>query len=147
MKSGIVKSARLLLIELGKFAPFIVCFIVLISYCESLYALITNDYLIYDNELTLNKAISWFIGRYLTYNIITIISLVVISIAVETCIWNKLCIAYLAFQLYEKHYFMTIELYEDTIYCIVIANIIIMILLLYKGIKQITFINLKIIKD
>lgn len=147
MKSGIVKSARLLLIELGKFAPFIVCFIVLISYCESLYALITNDYLIYDNELTLNKPISWFIGRYLTYNIITIIALVVISIAVETCIWNKLCIAYLTIQLYEKHYFMTIELYKDSVCYIIVANILVMILLLYRGIKQITFINLKIIKD
>ena len=137
MKNGIVKSARILLINLGKSAPFIFCAIVLISYCESLCALITNDYLIYDDGLTLNKPISWFIGQYITYNVVTIVALIVISIAVETCIWNKLCIAYLAIQLYEKHYFVSVELYKETILLIVCANIAVMSVLLYNGIKQI----------
>lgn len=136
MKSEIVKSARITLINLGKFAPFIFCAIVLISYCESLYALLTNDYRIYDDGLTLNKPISWFIGRYITYNVITIIALIVISIAVETCIWNKLCIVYLTIQLYEKHYFLTIELYKETIILIVCINIVVMCILLFYGIKQ-----------
>lgn len=131
-----IKVARIALIELGKVSPFIVCFIVLISYAENLYALANNKYMLFEDSFVLYKPISSFIGDYFEYNLLTILLLVVISIAVETCIWNKLCIAYLTIQLYEKHYFMTIELYEDTIYCIVIVNIVIMLFLLYKGIKQ-----------
>ena len=137
MKSEIVKSARITLINLGKFAPYIFCAIVLISYCESLYALFTNDYLIYDDGLTLNKPVSWFIGQYVTYNVVTIVALIVISIAVETCIWNKLCIVYLTIQLCEKHYFVSIELYKETVILIVLANIVVMVVLLYNGVKQI----------
>ena len=147
MNNKMIKASRIALIELGKFSPFIVCFIVLISYIESLFALLNNEYILFGNSLVLYKPISSFIGNYFEYNLITILLLVVISIAVETCIWNKLCIAYLTIQLFEKHYFMTIELYENIVYCIVVVNILVMILLLHKGIKQITFINLKFIKD
>lgn len=110
MNNKIIKASRIALIELGKLSPFIVCFVVLISYIESLYALANDEYILFDDSLVLYKQISSFIGDYFEYNLITVLLLVVISIAVETCIWNKLCIAYLTIQLYEKHYFMTIEL-------------------------------------
>lgn len=132
-----VTKARILLIRLGKLSPFLVCFLVLISYVENLYALIFDEYILFDNALVLYKPISNFIGDYFEYNLITVILLIVISIAVETCIWNKLCIAYLTIQLYEKHYFVSVELYKETVIFIVCANIAVMVVLLYNGIKQI----------
>lgn len=132
-----VTKARILLIRLGKLSPFLVCFLVLISYIENLYALIFDEYILFDNALVLYKPISNFIGDYFEYNLITVILLIVISIAVETCIWNKLCIAYLAIQLYEKHFFVSVELYKETILLIVCANIAVIVVLLYNGIKQI----------
>lgn len=131
--NGLIHKSRVALIEIGKIMPFVICAIVVLSYCECLYSLITKDYVLYDDSTVLNKEISWFIGNYFEYNITTIVILLTISLAVETCYWNKLTILYLAFQLFEKNYFITIELYEEHIYIIVIANIIVSGFLVYKG--------------
>ena len=131
--NGLIHKSRVALIEIGKIMPFVICAIVVLSYCECLYSLITKDYVLYDDSIVLNKGISWFIGNYFEYNITTIVILLTISMAVETCYWNKLTILYLALQLFEKNYFITIELYEEHIYMIIIANIIASGFLVYKG--------------
>lgn len=130
-----IHKARILLIELGKMLPFIVCFIVAVSYAEGLYALITNDFVLYDGCMVLNKPISWWIGQYFEYNLITVVILLTISVAVETCYWNKLAILYLSVQLIEKTYLSEIELYTGYIYAIVIANLIVSGFFAWKGIK------------
>lgn len=133
-----IQRARILLIQLGKISPFLVCFIVMISYAEDVYSLCTENFMIYDNSLVLNKPVSWLLGKYFEYNITTVVILLIISVAIRTCYWNKLCILYLLIQLGEKHYFITIELYPEYIYAICIVNIIICTFLCYKGIKQLT---------
>ena len=133
---NLVKSSRILLIELGKFAPFLICFLVFVSYIESLYAIVTNDYLVYEDCYVLNKPVSWFIGKYLTYNITTVFVLAVVSVSVETCIWNKLCVVYLALQLVEKKIYMQVELEEHVVLLIILINIIVMFILLVKGVSQ-----------
>lgn len=128
-----IHRARVFLIELGKMLPFIVCFIVLISYAEDLFALVTNNFAVYDGSYVLNKPLSWWIGQYFEYNLITVVILLTISVAIETCVWNKICILYLSLQLMEKSYFIDVELYPEQIYIIVIANIIVSAYLVYKG--------------
>lgn len=128
-----IHRARVFLIELGKMLPFIVCFIVLISYAEDLFALVTNNFAVYDGSYVLNKPLSWWIGQYFEYNLITVVILLTISVAIETCVWNKICILYLSLQLMEKSYFIDVELYPEQIYVIVIANIIVSAYLVYKG--------------
>lgn len=135
-----IHRARILLIEFGKMLPFVVCFIVAISYAECLFALVTSDYVTFDGSVVLNKPLSWWIGQYFEYNLITVVILLTISVAVETCYWNKLAILYLSIQLIEKTYLSAIELYIEYVYLIVIANFIVSSYFVYKGIR-ILFIN------
>ena len=131
----IVYKTRVLLIRIGKTLPFIVCGIVLLSYVECWLALITKDYVEYEGYAVLNKPISWMIGKYFEYNLITVVMLFVISVAIRTCKWNKISTFYLLLQLGEKEYFSTVELYPEQVMTIVIINIALCILLCHKGIK------------
>lgn len=130
-----IHKTRVLLIELGKILPFVVCTLVLISYVESIYSLATHNYVLYDNYLVLNKQISWTVGKYFEYNLTTVVIMFVISIAVETCIWNKMTILYLSVQLLEKEYLSDVELYVENVFFIVMANIVICCFLIWKGLK------------
>lgn len=132
-----IRKARVLLIEIGKMLPFIICSIVALSYVENLRSLIMTDYVLFDDSIVLNKSISWWIGQYFEYNITTVVILLIISVAIETCRWNKLACLYLGIGLTEKSYF-DFELDIETIYCICIINIIASTYLTYKGIKIIT---------
>ena len=132
---NIVHRSRVLLINIGKMLPFAVCLIVLISYIETLISLSSSNFVLLNGSYIPSKPISWFIGQYFEYNVITLIILLTISVAVETCVWNKLAIVYLAIQLAEKEYFITVELYPEYVYAIVIANIIISGFFVWKGIK------------
>ena len=127
-------GVRRLLINVGKTLPFVVCFIVLISYIENIYALMAEDYLYYDGYYVLDKHISNFIGNIFEYNIQTLAVLVLISFAISTCIYNKLACGYLGVNLAEKSYF-DFELEPTTIYIICLANILIAGYLTLKGLR------------
>ena len=127
-------GVRRLLINVGKILPFVVCFIVLISYIENIYALTIEDYMYYDGYYVLNKQVSNFIGSIFEYNIQTLAVLVLISFAISTCVYNKLACLYLGINLLEKSYF-DFELEPTTIYVICLANIIVAGYLTIKGIK------------
>lgn len=127
-------GVRRLLINVGKILPFVVCFIVLISYVENVYALTIEDYMYYDGYYVLNKQVSNFIGSIFEYNIQTLAVLVLISFAISTCIYNKLACLYLGINLVEKSYF-DFEMEPTYIYIVCIANIIVAGYLTVKGIK------------
>lgn len=114
--------------------PFIVCFIVLISYVEDVFALINENYMLYDGSVALNKPLSWWIGSFFEYNLITVVILLTISVAVETCYWNKIAILYLSIQLVEKDYFANVEVYPSLVFAVAIVNILISGFLVWKGI-------------
>lgn len=133
--SGITYRMRYALIESGKLLPFMIGLLVLISYSESLYALITYDYIATDDAVILNKPISWAIAEYFRYNTVTLCIMFIMSIAIQACIWNKTAILYLGAQLAEKSYFATIELDEEIVYLVVIINILICVFFCYKGIR------------
>lgn len=128
---------RRLLINVGKILPFVVCFIVLISYIENVYALTIEDYMYYDGYYVLNKQVSNFIGSIFEYNIQTLAVLVLISFAISTCVYNKLACLYLGINLLEKSFF-DFELEPTTIYIICLANILVAGYLTVKGIKMLT---------
>ena len=133
----VVYKARTLLIRLGKVLPFVVCFIITISYTESAFALLTNDFIVCDGYVIPNKPISFFIGQYFEYNVQTLFVLCVTSIAIETCLYNKMACLYLGINLIEKSYF-DFELEVNTVYVIAIINIIVSSWITYKGIKMLT---------
>ena len=132
-----INAFRRLLIRIGKVLPFMVCFLVCFCYTESLYALITEDYLLYDDVVILNTKASFFIGSYFEYNLQMLVVLCIISIAIETCIYNKLACVYLGINLLEKSYF-DFELEPTTIYIICLANILVAGYLTVKGLRIIS---------
>ena len=134
---NVIHKTRILLIQIGKILPFIVCFIATISYSESIFALCFENYILYDNYAILYKPISFFIGRYFEYNLQTLVVLCVIRVAIETCIYNKLACLYLGVNLFEKYYF-DFELDIWQIYTIAIANLIVSGYFTYKGIRILT---------
>ena len=129
-----IHKARIWLIRLGKVLPFIICFIVMLSYSETIFNLATNDLFSWCGIVIPSKPISWFISGYFEYNLQTLAVLVIISIAIETCIYNKLACGYLGVNLAEKSYF-DFELEPTYIYVICLANIIVAGYLTYKGIR------------
>ena len=136
MNNSFITKTRKTLIVLGKVLPFLVCAIILISNCENVVSLATNDYMQFGEDVFLRKPISWEIGKYFRYDFSTIIVLSVLSIAIQTCIYNKLACAYLAINLYEKSYFLTHEFENEIYYIISITNVLVCAFLCYKGIKR-----------
>lgn len=134
MASGVIYYSRIWLIRLGKVAPFVLCSIVLVSYIENIYSLFTQNYIEFDDGYYLNKPISWAISKYVKYDFYTMLSIGVLSFAIETCKWNKLAIVYLGFQLLEKHYFATIELDIWFYFIASVLNAILCAFFVYKGV-------------
>lgn len=131
-----INEFRKLLIRIGKILPFVICFLVCLNYAETAFALTTNNYLDWNGVVIPNTPISFLIGQYFEYNLQMLVVLCIISIAIETCIYNKLACVYLCVNLYEKSYFANVELYTETIYIIAFANIIVSGFFVYKGAKM-----------
>ena len=129
-----IHKARIWLIRLGKVLPFIVCCVVMLSYFETIFNLATNTLSCWGGVVIPNKTFSWLIAQYFEYNVQMLIVLCVISIAIETCIYNKLACGYLGINLAEKSYF-DFELEPTTIYVICLANILVAGYITFKGIK------------
>lgn len=130
---NILHKAKILLIDSGKMMPFVLCFVAFVSYSEDAFALFTSNIVNCGGYCVLYKPISWFLGNYFEYNIPFLVILTIISYALNTCYWNKIAIVYLFLQLFEKNYFLTIELNEQTLYAIIITNIAVSALLTTKG--------------
>jgi hypothetical protein len=135
---NIVYKTRVILVNMGKMLPFVLCGIILVSYSETMFSLATSDFVEWNGYIIPNTPISWFVGNYFEYDLVTLFALLIMSIAVQTCFWNKLSLLYLFLQLKEKEYLLSIELYPECIYVICIANILICSFFCYKGIRILT---------
>ena len=135
MRVGIVYRARVALIKFAKVFPFILCLILFISYLESLFAICFRSYALYDGCMTLNTPISWFIARYYEYDMYAILVAILLSISVETCIYNKLGILYLFMHLCTKPIISSIEISVLGIILIIVANLCINAFFISKGLK------------
>ena len=135
---NIVYKTRVILVNIGKMFPFVLCGIILVSYLETMFSLATSDFVEWSGYIIPNTPVSWFVGNYFEYDLITLLALLIMSIAVQTCFWNKLSLLYLFVQLKEKEYLSSIELYQEYIYAICIANILICGFFCYKGIRIIS---------
>lgn len=125
-------SARRLLINSGKVLPFALCFILSISYSETLVAIITENFLEYEGYIVLNTPISFRIAKVFRYDWLIMILVFVISIAIEACKWNMYASMYLAVHLLEKHYF-TFEMEMGSVALVAGLNLTIAVFFVYKG--------------
>ena len=124
-----INSFRRLLIRIGKILPFVLCFIVCISYTESLY----GNIIVYGDISFIETPISFFVAEYFEYDLLSLVVMLTISVAIETCYWNKLAIIYLCINLYERSYFATTEISEEAALLFAILNIITSGFLAFKG--------------
>ena len=130
-----IRRFRIALIQFGKVAPFVLCLIVGVSYTENVFSLYTDSFMEFDDGIYLYKPISWAIGNYFEYSIFHLSAILLLSVAIETCIYNKLACVYLAVNLFEKSC-LDFELEPTAIYLICIANIVVAGYLTYEGIKM-----------
>ena len=107
---NIVYKTMVMLVNMGKMLPFVLCGIILVSYSETMFSLATSDFVEWGGYIIPNTPISWFVGNYFEYDLVTLFALLIMSIAVQTCFWNKLSLLYLFLQLKEKEYLLSIEL-------------------------------------
>lgn len=130
-----INRFRKLLIRIGKVLPFVICFLVFINYTEILFALTTCNYLDWGGVIIPNTPLSFAIGDYFEYNIQMLAVLCIISIAIETCIYNKLSCVYLGINLYEKSYFAQVEWETEYYYIVIAINIFVSAYFVYEGIS------------
>ena len=69
------------------------------------------------------------------YDSLTIFMITVLSIAAETCKWNKIACVYLILNLAVSDYAFSNELTADAIYVISYANAAVSLIIVYKGLK------------
>lgn len=134
----LVYNARLTLIRGGKIFPFVLCFMVMLTYAETAFACALSDFAGYGGYVVPCKPLAWLIGRYFEYNAQMLMAIVVVSVSVETCIYNKMACMYLAINLLEKSMF-TFEMELSTIYVVCAVNVVAVGYLSYKGVKIILF--------
>ena len=132
---NLVYKSRIGLIRFAKVFPFLLCFIVLASLLETVFALVLSDFVVFDNGITPNTPFAWLIAEKYEIGIYSVLLAIFLSVAFETCIWNKASEVYLLIYLKQQVYFPTIELYPKYIYAICIANILICAFFCYKGIR------------
>ena len=131
-----VRMFRRLLIYFGKISPFVICFILFISYVEALYSYATNRFVLYADYVFAQKPISHFIAQYFEYDLLTVFICLIVGISVEACAWNRLATCYLALHIWFKHYIEGVEVEVSTAMVICLVNAIITLILVYKGVKQ-----------
>ena len=132
---SLVYKSRIGLIRFAKVFPFLLCFIVLISLSETVFALALSDFVVFDGGITPNTPFAWLIAEKYEIGIYSVLLAIFLSVAFETCVWNKASEIYLLVYLKQQTYFPTIELYIEYIYIICIANILICGFFCYKGIN------------
>ena len=135
MKHGITASARRGIIWIGKYAPFIIMFVVTLSNVEALYSILAKRYATFDGMTIYYKPISWWIGEIFELSITWIFALFVLSFGIEACVWNRACIVFLSLVLWQKDFFLEHTINETYFAVVLIANSTIGTLLVIKGIK------------
>lgn len=126
---------RVVLIRTGKTLPFILCFMVFVSYTETAFALALGSFSEWNGYIIPYKPVSWFLGQYFEYNIQMLLVLTITSIATNTCVWNKLACLYLAVNLIEKYWLESNCLQLVAIGFICFLNMTVSSYITYKGIK------------
>ena len=130
-----VYKSRIGLIRFAKVFPFLLCFVMLISLSETLFALALSNFVVFDGGIIPNTPFAWFVGEIYEIGIYSVLLAIFLSVVFETCVWNKASEIYLLVYLRQQTYFPTIELYPEYIYAICIANILICGFFCYKGIN------------
>ena len=95
---------RRLLIQMGKVLPFLLCLLLLVEYTETLISTLFGMFGNYGDCVIAYSGIALFVGQYFEYDWMTVVPMFILSVAINTCAWNKLVVIYLAAHLVFKAY-------------------------------------------
>jgi hypothetical protein len=127
-------STKVGIIKFSKLYPFLLCALAFVSLSESLFALLSEDFIECSNGTILNTPFSWLIAEKYEFGKYSIAAAIYLSIAFRTCIWNKLSELFLIIYLNEQNIFQDIEITKNTILIIILANLVISGFFVCKGI-------------
>lgn len=95
-----VNFFRKLLIRFGKVIPFILSFVVVVGYCESIFALMNDTYEeCIDGSIILYTPISNYIGNIVYIDWFDVFLLYILAVALEYCKYNLRAVHYLLLNL------------------------------------------------
>ena len=133
---------RKLLIRLGKTIPFVLVFILLVGYVETIYSIITNNTIVDAEEnIIYNLPISFFIADIVYIDWLDVLLVWILCFALELCKYSFRCAYLITLNLPFR---WLVENYETTDNVIITCSFImtlLSLLCLYGGIKVIKRLN------
>ena len=133
---------RKLLIRLGKTIPFVLAFILLVGYVETIYSIITNNTIIDAEEnIIYNMPISFFLADIIYIDWLDVLLVWILCFALELCKYSFRCAYLITLNLPFR---WLVENYETTDNVIITCSFImtlLSLLCLYGGIKVIKRLN------
>ncbi len=133
---------RKLLIRLGKTIPFVLAFILLVGYVETIYSIITNNTIVDAEENAIyNMPISFFLADIIYIDWLDVLLVWILCFALELCKYSFRCVYLITLNLPFR---WLIENYETTDNVIITCSFImtlLSLLCLYGGIKVIKRLN------
>ena len=133
---------RKLLIRLGKTIPFVLAFILIVGYVETIYSIITNNTIIDAEEnIIYNMPISFFLADIVYIDWLDVLLVWILCFALELCKYSFRC-AYLItinlpFRWLVEHY----KISDNIIVTCSFIMTLLSLLCLYGGIKVIKRLN------
>ena len=112
------------IIQIAKLIPFLLVTVVLVSYIENESSLYYGIYISSNGNMYLDQEISFIIGNYIRYDVLTVIILYALSFGLNLCWRNKLCVHYLTFNLIQRWFLENIEVNEIAWHMVFLLNII-----------------------
>jgi len=133
---------RKLLIRLGKTIPFVLAFILLVGYVETIHSIITNNTIVDAEEnIIYNMPISFFIADIVYIDWLDVLLIWILCFALELCKYSFRCAYLITLNLPFR---WLVENYETTDNVIITCSFImtlLSLLCLYGGIKVIKRLN------
>ena len=131
---SITVSARRTLIRIGKVLPFLLCFLVLISCIENIYAIVDNKCIINNDYIIYNTPISFSIALRMEYDILLMLVVSITSVAIEACRYNLLAVTFLWFNICQRYILWEYGAFDDSIYLVIMfLNVAFLTWVIYKG--------------
>lgn len=110
---------RRILINMGKAMPFILVFIVMVSYIETLYAITSQNIVMdYCDTMVYDVPISDLIGNVVYCDWFDVLLLFILSTALECCYRNHLAVALLGLNLIVRAVLENTILESGTLICV-----------------------------
>lgn len=133
---------RKLLVRFGKIIPFVLAFISLVGYVETIYSIITNNTIVDTEEnIIYNMPISFFLADIVYIDWLDVLLVWILCVALELCKYSFRCAYLITLNLPFR---WLVENYETTDNVIITCSFImtlLSLLCLYGGVKVIKRLN------